>query len=192
MNVSQSLKNYGDISLNFNQEVSCFITPEHGCISITTGLIHETDDGLIRTEGCGGAVDFDWDKIWGFIKSQDIKPSKVLMLHTHPMGYSVMSPTDLNMCQGWRMALGVPVNFSIITQCHTRNGLEGILSHYIVDRDESRKIVVSDIMSSPVASHKMDWQIVTGILYGMSKVTNLCPQDVIDMELALKEMDLKL
>lgn len=198
MNIIDAQKNYWNSSLTFNQEVSCFMTPEHGCISITTGIINQTDDGSIRTDGCGGAVDFDWDKIWGFIRSQDVKPSKVVMLHTHPMGYSVMSPTDLNMCQGWRMALGVPVDFSIITQCNQYFELtqciclDGIISHYNIDRDENRKIVVSDIMSFPVGKHKIEWQLISEILYGMSKTPNLCQKDVIDVESILKEMDLRL
>ena len=190
MNVIDAQLNYWDTSLQFQREVSCFITPQHGVISLTTGLVETTDRGLEKTEGCGGAVDFDWDKIWGFLRQQTQKPDKVIMIHTHPTGYDLMSPTDLNMCQGWRLALGVPVDFLILTQCY-ENNTDGVVAHYRVDRNEFKRMVVSDRILRYVDMQKIDLVILFEILYGMSKANDLTHADVEEIEKTLKQSSLR-
>jgi hypothetical protein len=192
MNVIDAQLNYWDTSLQFQREVSCFITPQHGLISLTTGIIE--NDELVKTEGCGGAVDFDWDKIWGFLRNQETKASKVIMLHSHPTGHDVMSPTDLNMCQGWRLGLGVPIYFLITTQyvrVSEAYKIEGIITHYIVDRDENKKITISNAYKNPIDIYPLDLKIVAKIVYGMSKAEDLSHEDVAKIEKELKQSKLQ-
>jgi len=189
MNVIDAQLNYWDTSLHFEQEVSCFITPEHGVISLTTGLTEDTNG--VQTEGCGGAVDFDWDKIWGFLRKQETKASKVIMLDSHPAGHDQMSPTDLNMVQGWRLGLGVPIDFLIVTQYTHTEDIEGVITHYQVDRDENRKMTVSGAYKKPVEIHSLDLVMVAEIIYGMSKESSLSHGDVEGVEAVLSGASFK-
>jgi hypothetical protein len=191
MNVIDAQLNYWDTSLHFKREVSCFITPQHGIISLTTGLVEETDAGLAKTKGCGGAVDFDWDKIWGFLRKQDVKPDKVIMIHTHPANHDSMSSTDLNMCQGWRLALGVPIDFQILTQFPFTGNCEGVVAHYKVDRNSEKKITISEKYAKSVDIHSLDLVVVYEVLYGMSKAPELTHEDVNKIENTLKEASLR-
>jgi len=180
MNAVNAIVNYWDTSLSFNREVSCFITPEHGVISMTS------DD-------CGGSVDFGWETIWGFLRAQKIKASEVIMLHSHPMGYDEMSATDKNMVQGWRLGLGVPINFYIVTQ-HPKviNHIDdmGVVAHYVVDRTPDKKMIISDKVGYWLHELPPSFDIVAEIVYGMSKSPNLTKEDVKMVEVSLKEASL--
>lgn len=190
MNVIDAQLNYWDASLCFQREVSCFITPEHGVISITTGIIENVEEA-IKTDGCGGAVDFDWDKIWGFLRKQEVRPSRIIMLHTHPMGLDRMSSTDLNMVQGWRLGLGVPVHFLVVTQVMSE-GVDGVIAYYCVDKDENKKIQVKwSGKSGPIDHQTLDIVILSEILYGMSKSASLSHEDVSEIEETLKRSSLR-
>jgi hypothetical protein len=190
MNVIDAQLNYWDASLPFQREVSCFITPEYGVISLTTGLIEHNGEP-VKTDGCGGAVDFDWDKIWGFLRKQEAKASKVIMLHSHPAGHDAMSSTDLNMVQGWRLGLGVPIDFLIVTQYSHTEDIEGVIVEYQVDRDENKKMTISAGYTKPVDIYTLDLVIVAEVVYGMSKASELSHEDVDEIERTLKQSRLR-
>ena len=170
MYVINALLNYWDTSLHFKREVSCLATPEHGVISMTSNDF-------------AGSVDLDWDKVWGFIKSDGIKPTKVVMLHTHPKDMVDMSGIDFNMVQGWRMALGVPVKFLVVTQDY--------VTHYICNRDENKKMSVTFEDYVKNGDNYPDLMIAARIMYGMSKAKSLTNADVDTVEHQLIHSDLR-
>jgi len=162
---------YADTSLDFLREVSCFITPEHGLLSLTTN-------------DSGGSVDFGWDKIWDTLRASKVKSSCVIMIHSHPMGMSTMSPIDFNMVQGWRLALGVPIHFDIVTQARGYSG--GLVSSCKVDRDESKKIVMNRETFNDVEWCNPNYRIVYEIIYGLSKCPILIQDDILEIENYIK------
>lgn len=171
MNIVNAQLNYWDDSLDFNREVSCFATPEHGVISVTS-------------DNCSGAVAFGWDEIWGFLRSQESRPKKIIMIHTHPFGCINMSSTDANMVQGWRMGFGVPVEFWVISQ--TAESI-GIAHKYLCDRNNEKKMFIMDMSVELVRSVYPALQITSQILYGMSKSEKLDADDMVSIENQLKE-----
>lgn len=65
------------------------------------------------SQGSSGGVEFDWIKahdLW-FEKQFD----KLIMIHSHPDGFTNMSATDLNMLKGWCKAFPVPIIFTVVT-----------------------------------------------------------------------------
>lgn len=159
-----------DPSFPFCREVSCFWTPEHGAISLTTGIIEKTKEQEIRTNGCGGAVDFDWFSIWDFLKNSSVSASKAIMMHTHPKGMPTMSSTDLNMVQGWRLGLGIPIVFTVATE-HS-NGNENLCSVYYVDRDKNDGEI--KVQNGMLSNHERKiYLVISEVLYGLSKSISL-------------------
>ncbi len=169
MNIIDAQICYADTSLDFLREVSCFITPEHGPLSLTTN-------------DSGGSVDFGWDKIWDKLRTSSIKASCVIMIHSHPTGMPTMSSIDLNMVQGWRLALGVPILFDIVTQV----GSDGIVTVCKVDRDENKKIVMSETVFNYLEKIDLRSRILYEIIYGLSKCPILLESDILDMENYIK------
>ena len=181
MNIIDAQICYNDTSLDFLREVSCFITPEHGLLSLTTN-------------DSGGSVDFGWDKIWDTLRSSKVKSSCVIMIHSHPMGMSTMSSIDFNMVQGWRLALGVPIYFNIVTQgCGwfgslMNGGLSlGRVSSCKVDRDENKKIVVNSEIFNEVEYLNRSYRILYEIIYGLSKCPILIQNDILEIENYIKD-----
>jgi proteasome lid subunit RPN8/RPN11 len=171
---------YADTSLDFLREVSCFITPEHGLLSLTTN-------------DSGGSVDFGWDKIWDALRSSKVKSSCVIMIHSHPNGISTMSSIDFNMVQGWRLALGVPIYFNIVTQgfgwfVGWNGGWSlGRVSSCKVDRDENKKIVVNSEVFNEVEYLNRSYRILYEIIYGLSKCPIIIKDDILEIENYIKD-----
>jgi hypothetical protein len=163
---------YADPSLDFLREVSCFITPEHGLLSLTTN-------------DSGGSVDFGWDKIWDTLRSSKIKSSCVIMIHSHPRGLYTMSSIDLNMVQGWRLALGVPIYFNIVTQ---HSGCDsGLVTSCKVDRNENKKIVIDNEYFNTVECTNCSYRILYEIIYGLSKCPIVIKDDILEIENYIKD-----
>jgi hypothetical protein len=161
----------------FKREVSCFLTPEHGLMSFTTN-------------DSGGSVDFGWDKIWGHLKSSNKKASYAVMIHTHPEGMNEMSSTDINMVQGWRLALGIPIHFYIVTKFF-RDKLGYEVALYICDKNEFKKINIRFYNWMMVDSIKdYNYRILCNIMYGLSMGENIKESDSLDIENALIDIGL--
>ena len=165
-NVLTALMAYKDNSLSFNREISCFIVPNKGIISMSTN-------------NNAGGVEFDFFKIWEQIKAMDKKPEYVYMLHSHPPYLNKMSSIDENMVQGWATALGIPIYFVVVTpsnltayQCKLEKtlGIKHVTKHFYVDIDleEERSCLAYNEMC-----------IISKILYGFSKLEPL-PTDNFD------------
>ena len=116
MNIIDAQLNFLDTSLRFRREVSCFATSANGVISITTN-------------DSAGMVEFDFFEIWERLKKNDPKATCAYMLHSHPKGMNYMSSIDKNMVYGWRLALGIPIYFYVVTD-------EGV-TKYLCDRKEN-------------------------------------------------------
>jgi hypothetical protein len=85
----------------FLRETSAFVTKELGLISITT-----SDNP--------SAVNFGWEDIWHTIKSSNVKITAATMIHSHPDYIATMSSIDEDMVKGWRIALGIPIDFLVV------------------------------------------------------------------------------
>ncbi len=169
MNILDAQICYADTSLDFLREVSCFITPEHGLLSLTTN-------------DSGGSVDFGWDKIWDTLRASKVKSSCVIMIHSHPNGMPTMSSIDFNMVQGWRLALGVPIYFDIVT----KSGFGGLVSSCKVDRDENKKIVMQLVKFNAINDFKFNYRILYEIIYGLSKCPILIQDHILEIENYIK------
>ena len=107
----------------YQREVSCFLVPDYGIMSITTN-------------NQSRAVEFDFFSIWEKLKKIDQNNYKfVWMLHSHPPAMDVMSSQDANMVYGWVQAIGKPILFSIITEHKVTN--------YLCKRDQDNKSKIS-------------------------------------------------
>ena len=174
MNIIDAIKCCNDTSLDFLREVSCFMTQEHGVLSLTTNHY-------------GGSVDFGWDKIWSKLKDEYGKYNSVYMVHSHPDGVSQMSSIDVNMVQGWRKALGVPVYFNIVTLIDDvlfNKGMN-VISFYKVDKNVDNKIEISfngTRKMDDVYFHKKIYRTV----YGLSKCPDLTDENVMEIENELR------
>lgn len=86
--------------MSFQRECAAFWTPNHGCISLTTGT--------------AGAVAFDFLTIWPLWR---LEPQTIaVMVHTHPPGCICLSSTDRNMVYGWCLALRAPILFVVVCE----------------------------------------------------------------------------
>ncbi len=175
MNIINAQLNYWDVSLDFKREVSCFATPEHGVISISTN-------------NRSGRVNLDWDKIWGFLSSQP-KCDHAIIIHTHPFDCPEMSTIDDNMIRGWRLALGIPIKFLIVSQDADKSS--SWIAYYTCDKGVDKKIFVSLDQIDSVKQSYPDLEIVSHILYGMSKANVIHDGDMTQIEELLKTSDLR-
>lgn len=174
MNILDAQINYWNLGLSFCREVSCFITPETGLISITTNDAH-------------GEVDFGWEKIWDTIKSNQEKCTKAIMIHTHPDGINQMSSKDINMVQGWRLALGMPIDFFIVCSSYHNNQKSMEISHDLCDRDDNKKIFIEKIKHEDIFEIPIGLSIMSEILYGISKEPNpIKKEDLMEIEKVIK------
>lgn len=137
---------YEDDELHFQREVSCFITDSQGILSLTTN-------------NSGGHVEFDFFSIWEAIKRLETRPNRVCMIHTHPEGFANMSGIDRNMLPGWRLAMGVPVHYLVVSNTE--------FSYYVCDRNAERKVHISNVSDDVQISVMADYLL--NILYGISK-----------------------
>jgi hypothetical protein len=96
-----------DRSLRFTREVSCFLVPEQGILSLTT------DNNF-------GSVTFDffciWEKVKASFSNPKTRPPAAIMIHTHPEGYCKISPQDRNMIYGWVKGLGIPIFYIVVVR----------------------------------------------------------------------------
>ena len=159
-NVLTALMAYKDNSLQFNREISCFVVPNKGIISMSTN-------------NNAGGVEFDFFNIWEQIKKLDTKPNYVYMLHSHPPYLNKMSSIDENMVQGWATALGIPIYFIIITPSNLtayRCELEKTLGIKHVSMKFYTDIDLLDDKSCLAYSELC---MVSKIIYGFSKLEPL-------------------
>lgn len=141
---------YLDANRNFEREVSCFALPESGIVSATTNQ-------------SAGSVELDWFTIKDYIWALKERPKVAYMLHTHPMGYNKMSPTDRNMIQGWCLALWIPIWFLVIT--------EEEIAYYLCSVNKDKKVDI-DLVDLSVYNTKeisVELEIVARTMYGISK-----------------------
>ncbi len=159
------------LNSGFQRETSCFYTPEHNFLSLTS------DDSP-------GSVDFNWEKIWGKIQDSNIKPSCAYMVHSHPPCCYEMSPTDKNMVQGWRMALGCPIFFSVLSA--NKNKYDPIqTTAYLVDRVNNKMEIKKEHISFNNCLN-INHIIITNLVMAISYVKNLSPQD---LEVILRDLN---
>lgn len=84
------------------------------------------------SEGTPGQVAFDYNLVMEREeKSQDV----VGFFHTHPMSFSIPSPTDYATMGAWTVAFGKPLVCCI-------KGTNGLSAHWFLD-DESKHITAS-------------------------------------------------
>lgn len=75
----------------------------------------------IITLGTGtySSVEFDFEKVWGFIRSfkklasNSFEPDKLHFVHSHPPFFDALSQKDIECMKGLNIAFGFPVNFWI-------------------------------------------------------------------------------
>jgi hypothetical protein len=150
----------------YQRETSCFYTPEHQFLSLSS------DDSP-------GSVDFNWEKIWDKIRGSNIKPSCAYMVHSHPPCCYKMSSIDGNMVQGWRMALGCPIWFIVLSA--NKNKYDPINSTvYYVDRI-NKKIDIKE--KNPITYSiflNVDYIIVSHLIMAISYIKNLS-QEALDL-----------
>jgi len=170
--MSKMLMDDMDTSLSFCREVSCFMTPKQGLITLTT------DDS-------GGAVELDFFKIWQAIKDGE-KNSHCFMIHTHPPGCEGMSGTDRNMVYGWCQALPMPIHYIIITQQMTHYWI--CQKNKVINGDDSNKQTVNRVYCGNFDYRELVYgkyfnalKLLSHTMYGLSK-TN----DPIDAECELE------
>ncbi len=73
---------------------------------------------IAKSIGTAGTVEFDFDTLWHYAKIDALDTSNISKLyfyHVHPKGFLELSTTDINCIQGFIMALGKSIIFSIIT-----------------------------------------------------------------------------
>jgi len=153
--------NYKDRSCPYLREVSLFATPEHGIINLTTN-----DNG--------SAVDFDFFEIWKYIKESKVKPSRIQMFHSHPPSVRSMSTIDYNMLSGWRIAMGVPVYFYVITPDR--------ISSYICDKKDGEKPHLENCMGGNFEAYGRLIDLVSQIIYGISSTKDLTDSDICEIK----------
>jgi hypothetical protein len=155
-----------DPSTSYKREVSAFATPQHKIINVTSN-------------NQGSYVDFDWFEIWGHIKESGTKPSIVQMFHSHPPYMSEMSSIDFNMVAGWRIALGVPVHFYIITPNH--------ITKYICDKKEKGSpYLEEETEKGEFKDFPNEIRLLSETIYGLSSMDDLTNQDIVDIKNQLK------
>ena len=140
--------------ITYQREVSCFLVPDYGILSVTT-----------NNESC--AVEFDFFTIWEKIKKIGQENYKfVWMLHSHPPGIDTMSSKDSNMVYGWVQAIGKPILFSIIT--------ENKVTNYMCKRDKNNKSKINrDIIDEDLNSDCNSYFfLLKKILYQLSTDTD--------------------
>jgi len=150
-NAVNAIVDFCNDNLNFQREVSCFVTQEDGVISITSN-------------NSAGAVEFDFFTIWEYFKKN--KPKEVCMIHTHPNGIDCMSSTDRNMVHGWVLALGIPILFVIRTNKYR--------TEYLCEKKDG-KVIINEIN----AKYSPQSYFLINTIYGMSK-SNELSQEAID------------
>jgi len=151
----------------FEREVSCFINGDCGIISLTS------DDNT-------GGVDFDWEKIWGSVKTSIPRQKNVTMIHTHPFNYCYASHIDENMVKGWRLALGVPVLFFIFSYNEIQGHLKG--KCYECDKNDNGKIFITEDPEYDVEHFDFKLGVLAKLMYGLSKVPVLTDEGIFNIE----------
>jgi len=172
VNVINVQLNFLNKSLDFKREVSCFVTPVNGVISITT------DDSF-------GSVEFDFFDIWDTLKRNDPKAEQVYMLHSHPPGINSMSLIDENMVYGWRLALGVPIIYFVVTQ-------RGIVK-YICDRNGKERPVIKFMYFHTYHGTLIspNLYLLATVVYGLSLGSKPNQKDLLDIQRVLLESNLR-
>ena len=162
-NVLTALIAYNDNSLSYTREISCFIVPNKGIISMSTN-------------NDAGSVVFDFFNIWGQIKQMDKRPECVYMLHSHPPYLNRMSSTDENMVQGWATALGIPIYFIVITPNNLtayRCEME-IFSKFTGHKEFHNKFFIDiDLLDEKACLAYPEMCAISKIIYGLSKLEPL-------------------
>ena len=162
-NVLTALMAYNDNSLSFTREISCFIVPNKGIISMSTN-------------NNAGGVEFDFFSIWEQIKQMDKRPECVYMLHSHPPYLNKMSSTDENMVQGWATALGIPIYFVVITPSNLtayRCEME-IFDKISFNKLFSNKFFIDiDLLDERACLAYPEMCAISKIIYGFSKLEQL-------------------
>jgi proteasome lid subunit RPN8/RPN11 len=164
-NVLSALIAYNDDRLPFNREISCFVIPNKGIISMTTN-------------NSAGGVEFDFFHIWEQIKKMEERPNYVYMIHTHPPYLNKMSDTDENMIEGWAMALGIPIFIIVVTP----ENLTAYLCQ--LEKQGSHKTVLKQFYADiDLTNHReyiahQEICILAKIMYGLSKLEPLPNEDL--------------
>lgn len=94
------------------------------------------------SQGTSGGVEFDFFCAWELWKKQ--KFDKLIMVHTHPDGFTGMSSTDLNMLKGWCKAFPVPIIFAIATNIGN-NYDEYSNRAWIAFYDDNKNFIIKEI-----------------------------------------------
>lgn len=117
------------INSGYKREVSCFVAPKHGILSITTN-------------DSSGGVEFDFFSIWERRQIFE-KDDTVVMVHTHPPCFYRMSSIDKNMVHGWVKALGKKIAFIVVTEDENS---ETVATLYMCENDPNNKgkILISE------------------------------------------------
>jgi hypothetical protein len=146
--------------------------PEQGIISATT------NQSL-------GAVEFDWfvikDAIWK-LREKNIYPQSAYMLHTHPMGFNLMSSIDKNMVYGWVAALWMPIFFSVITN--------DIVTTYLCYPTQNKKIEINLIGIKPYEKLLIELHVIARTMYGISKAPHITDEEMQGIINQIKESNL--
>ena len=162
MNIIDIQLNFLDTTFGFKREVSCFASPVNGVISITT------DDSA-------GSVEFDFFEIWETLKGNNPRADQAYMIHSHPPGINRMSSTDENMVYGWRLALGIPIYYFVVTE-------DGI-AKYICDRKENGNpgIKSEGFFAYGDLNISSALHVLATVVYGLSVAEKIEPNDLINI-----------
>lgn len=86
----------------------------------TTGMIRESaivthNSNIISfSVGTAGAVEFDFLKIWEYVKKSGCDPCELAFYHVHPHSFQHYSSLDEECLAGFVLAFGGDIYFSII------------------------------------------------------------------------------
>lgn len=174
MNIIDAQLNYWKTDRrSFQREISCFIVPELGIVSATTN-------------DSAGSVEFDWftikDAIWD-LKEKDRCPEFVYMLHTHPPYLNKMSSIDKNMVYGWCLGLNIPICFLVLTD-------DEVTLYYCGLDEETKKVKISFMGRQLFENIDINMDLLSQVMYGLSKEDNLNMEDFDKVFEQLKESKL--
>ena len=140
-----------DSSQNYQREVAGIFIPYFNYQKIVTSDAYSF-------------VEFNWQDVWSFLKKIDERPKRITMIHSHPPNVDKMSSTDKNMVLGWRMALGIPIDYYIISDTNGRMKF----TKYICDRKD-KKIHIKLVEENKIIEMSNYYYIMSVLIYGLSR-----------------------